>query len=64
MAYASIGLVTDTDCWKDSEHVTADLVVQRFKTFRKTVVDILHRAIEKMKAHDWEPMIKRREVKS
>ena len=62
MAYASIGLVTDTDCWKDSEHVTADLVVQRFKEFARLVVDILYQTIDRMRQHDWQPMISRRQV--
>ncbi|OQV12305.1 S-methyl-5'-thioadenosine phosphorylase [Hypsibius exemplaris] len=61
LAYAAIGLVTDTDCWKDGEHVTADLVVQRFKEFATLVVEILSRSIEKMKDYDWGPMIARRE---
>ncbi|GAV08844.1 hypothetical protein RvY_18477 [Ramazzottius varieornatus] len=62
MAYASIGLVTDTDCWKDSEHVTADLVVQRFKEFAKLVVDILYHTIDRMRLYDWQPMIFRRQA--
>jgi len=62
LAYASIGLVTDTDCQHEEEIVTADLVVQRFKTFATLVVEILHRSILKMKDYNWEPMLKRRET--
>lgn len=64
MSYNSICLVTDTDCWKENAvHVSAELVIQRFNQFSRTVVDVIHSSILKIKDYDWEPMLRRREVK-
>jgi len=49
IAYATMAMVTDYDCWKeDEEHVTLELVIQRLHQNAATAKEIVRRVIPKI----------------
>ncbi len=49
IAYATLAMVTDYDCWKeDEEHVTAGIIIRRLQQNAATAREILRRAIPRI----------------
>ena len=51
--YACILLITDFDCWKEEEHVSSDLVLERMKDLGSKARRIIPRIVERIAQHDW-----------
>lgn len=59
LPYASIGLVTDYDCWKDDElglQVNVELVLQCLKKSADLAKNIILEAIPRIAAKNWDPI--------
>lgn len=65
MPYASIGIVTDYDCWRDhaddSEHVDVESVLKMFKSNLDKVIDLILDTIPRIQAKDWKPILEANE---
>lgn len=51
--YASIALVTDYDCWKESEEVSVEKVLKQMKTNAANAVKVLQKLIPIVAEKDW-----------
>ncbi|CAG5094529.1 Oidioi.mRNA.OKI2018_I69.XSR.g13641.t1.cds [Oikopleura dioica] len=51
--YASIALVTDYDCWKESEEVSVEKVLKQMKTNARNAVKVLQKLIPLVAEKDW-----------
>ena len=48
MAYATIAMVTDYDCWREEDHCTVEEIMKVMKTNNETVQSILKVALKKI----------------
>lgn len=65
MPYASIGIVTDYDCWRDhvedGAHVDVESVLKTFKSTLHKVTNLIYEVIPKLAEKNWEPILKEHE---
>jgi 5'-methylthioadenosine phosphorylase len=48
MAYATVAMVTDYDCWREEDHCTVEEIMKVMKTNNETVQDIIKVALKKI----------------
>jgi len=51
--YASIGMVTDYDCWKENEEVSVEKVIKQMKENANSVASVLMDVIPRIVDADW-----------
>lgn len=61
MPYASIGIVTDYDCWRDhvddEEHVDVASVLKKFKETLHKVTNLVYEVVSQLAKIDWPPIL-------
>lgn len=60
LPYASIGIVTDYDCWRDhhdAEHVDVESVLKTFKASLSKVTGVLINSVASLTKVDWPPVL-------
>lgn len=64
MPYASIGIITDYDCWretKDAHHVDVESVLAMFRANLAKVTSLIVNTIPKVAAYDWKLVVEKSE---
>jgi len=65
LLYATVGMATDYDCWRETEeNVAADAVVKTFKENAAKVTKLFLAAVPKIAASDWSEHVHALKVKS
>jgi len=56
LLYATVGMATDYDCWRDTgEKVSADAVIKTFRENASKVTKLFRNVVPKIAVHDWTP---------
>lgn len=63
MLYASIGLVTDYDCFKESEIVSVNQVMENFNKYKLKLTELMINVITQISKEDWTKTLEELKVK-